>query len=200
IREFWKRWHVSLSGWFRDYVYIPLGGNRRGFARKNMNLLITFVLSGFWHGAGWTYLLWGFLHGIYTLIYEGFKHFFVSVKVPNVLAWLLTCFCVGFAYIFFRAGSLSIAMEIIARGFQFSNFSLTNLVNLPGSTLVFGNFSLAFSFSTIIYMLLIEKYTTPKLFDLNSKEIKDVSIFVSALLLIIFFGVFQKSSFIYFQF
>ena len=62
IREFWKRWHISLSSWFRDYVYIPLGGNRKGLLRKNINLLLTFILSAIWHGAGWTCIVWGFLH------------------------------------------------------------------------------------------------------------------------------------------
>jgi D-alanyl-lipoteichoic acid acyltransferase DltB (MBOAT superfamily) len=68
LREFWRRWHISLSTWFRDYVYIPLGGNRRGDFRRYLNLFITFTLSGLWHGAAWTFVIWGMLHGLFVII------------------------------------------------------------------------------------------------------------------------------------
>ena len=67
LQEFWRRWHISLSSWFRDYVYIPLGGNRKGKFRKNLNLLITFAASGLWHGANYTYIMWGLMHGVVTM-------------------------------------------------------------------------------------------------------------------------------------
>jgi D-alanyl-lipoteichoic acid acyltransferase DltB (MBOAT superfamily) len=200
IREFWKRWHISLSSWFRDYVYIPLGGNRKGTLRKNINLLITFILSALWHGAGWTFIAWGFLHGIYTLLYDSFKKHFSAVKIPYVMAWLLTCGCTGVAWIFFRASSLNNAMEIIAQGSNLRNISFDDIIIIPGAKIEFGNFTLIFSFCMIVYMFLIEKFTTPKLFDLDSKRIRDIGIFASSVLLIIFFGIFQKTSFIYFQF
>ena len=69
IKDFWQRWHISLSNWFREYVYIPLGGNRRGTLRTYVNIFIVFVLSGVWHGANWTFLVWGVLHGIYYCVY-----------------------------------------------------------------------------------------------------------------------------------
>ena len=72
ITEFWRRWHMSLSRWFRDYVYIPLGGNRHGAARTYRNLFIVFVLTGFWHGANWTFLVWGLYHGALLIIERGF--------------------------------------------------------------------------------------------------------------------------------
>jgi alginate O-acetyltransferase complex protein AlgI len=200
IREFWKCWHISLSSWFRDYVYIPLGGNRKGRLRKNINLLITFILSALWHGAGWTFIMWGFLHAVYTLIYDGLKKYFIPVRVPNLIAWLITFICVSFAWIFFRASSLSNAMEIISQSVNTDDISFRNILMVPGAKIEFGNFTLAFSFCMIAYMFVIEKFTTPKLFGLNSKKITDISIFVSVVLLILFFGVFQKSSFIYFQF
>lgn len=200
IRQFWRRWHISLSSWFRDYVYIPLGGNKKGPLRKNINLLITFILSAVWHGAGWTFMVWGLLHGMYTLIYDGLNKYFNAAKIPAFIAWFITCICVCFAWIFFRASSLSNAVYIAGQGLNLKTFSIYNIVSLPGSTIEFGNFTLAFSFGMIAYMFLIEKFTTPNLLDLNSKKMADIGIFASALIFIIFFGVFQKSSFIYFQF
>jgi D-alanyl-lipoteichoic acid acyltransferase DltB (MBOAT superfamily) len=199
IREFWRRWHISLSSWFRDYVYIPLGGNRKGRSRKNFNLLATFILSALWHGAGWTFIVWGLLHGLYTLIYDGFKKY-TSLKIPDIIGWFITFICVCFAWIFFRAASLGNAAVIISQSMDLAGISFKDIIAVPGTKIEFGNFTLAFSFCMIVYMFVIEKITTPKLLDLNSNKIKDISIFVSSLLLIIFFGVFQKSSFIYFQF
>ncbi|MBC7534203.1 MAG: MBOAT family protein [Ferruginibacter sp.] len=200
IRQFWKRWHISLSSWFRDYVYIPLGGNRRGPARRKIYLMLTFLLSALWHGAGWTFLVWGFLHGIFTLVYDWFKKCFASFQIPNFFAWLITGTCVGFAWIFFRAASIKNAVLMILQSVDVQHFSFGNLLALPGHGIQFGNFTLALSFCMIGYMFLVERYSEPKLLDLNSRIIKDGCIFVSSILLILFFGVFQKSSFIYFQF
>ncbi len=199
IREFWKRWHISLSSWFRDYVYIPLGGNRKGRSRKNINLMITFILSALWHGAGWTFIIWGILHGTYTLIYDNLKKYFTSIQVPNFLSWLITGICVGFAWIFFRSTSLSVATDIILKSVNLYDISFSQII-IPGVKLEFGNFTMAFSFFMITYMFIIEKYTTPKMYELNSKKIIGTGIFASSVLLILFFGVFQKTSFIYFQF
>lgn len=200
IREFWRRWHISLSGWFRDYVYVPLGGNRKGKLRKNINLLITFVLSAIWHGAGWTFLVWGLLHSIYTLLYDGFKKYFTGVQIPGIIAWLITCVCVLFAWIFFRASSVSHAVYLISQGLNFKTISITNINSLPGSSLQFGNFTMAFSICIIGYMFFIENKTTSKLLSLNLNKTADIGIFSSSLLAIIFFGLFEKSNFIYFQF
>jgi alginate O-acetyltransferase complex protein AlgI len=200
IREFWRRWHISLSSWFRDYVYIPMGGNRKGRLRKNINLLITFILSAVWHGAGFTFIVWGFLHGIYTLIYDALKINFTSVRIPNSIAWFVTGICVGFAWIFFRASSIKNAIALISQSTHLKTASFSNIVSLPGAGISLGNFTLVFSFCMIVYMFIIEKFTHPSLVDLNPKKITDLGIFVSSILLILFFGVFQKSSFIYFQF
>ena len=197
IREFWKRWHISLSSWFRDYVYFPLGGNRKGRSRKNINLMLTFILSALWHGAGWTFIVWGILHGAYTLIYDNLKKY-VS-QVPSLVSWVITGICVGFTWIFFRATSLPVAMDIIVKSVTLHNISFFNIM-VPGVKLEFGNFTMAFSLLMITYMFVIEKYTTPKMFELNSKKIIDTGIFAGSVLLILFFGVFQKTSFIYFQF
>jgi D-alanyl-lipoteichoic acid acyltransferase DltB (MBOAT superfamily) len=109
IREFWQRWHISLSTWLRDYLYIPLGGNRRGPTRTYLNLLITMFLGGLWHGAKWTFVLWGLWHGLGLIMHR----LFVGRKLKNLnsswkpIGWLLTLIFVCYGWLFFRADSLS---------------------------------------------------------------------------------------------
>lgn len=111
IKEFWARWHISLSSWFRDYLYIPLGGNRKGRARKILNVFIVFLVSGIWHGAAWTFVLWGALHGVYRVIEEIFSKplsRFMKYKSTGFVAFrtVVTFILVSFAWIFFRANSI----------------------------------------------------------------------------------------------
>ena len=123
IAEFWRRWHISLSTWFRDYVYIPLGGNRKGKLRKYVNLMITFLLSGFWHGAAWKFILWGGLHGVYQIVGELTTpirkkvNSFLEVNentFGHKLAKMAGTFAlVAFALIFFRADSSRLALDYI---------------------------------------------------------------------------------------
>ncbi|MBR1437859.1 MAG: MBOAT family protein, partial [Synergistaceae bacterium] len=115
IREFWSRWHISLSTWFRDYVYIPLGGNRCGKFRHNANLMITFIVSGLWHGANWTFVVWGAVHGLAQVIENAFvpkgykPHGFArAVRVIGTFT-----FCM-FAWVFFRANSISEALYVFS--------------------------------------------------------------------------------------
>ncbi len=131
IKEYWSRWHISLSTWFRDYVYIPLGGNRRGRVKRDINLLITFLLSGLWHGASWTFVFWGMIHGVCQIIENRVKELIgldkekeKSLKRPvKLMLTALTFVIVCFAWIFFRANSISEAMHIIRT--MFSDLSLT---------------------------------------------------------------------------
>jgi D-alanyl-lipoteichoic acid acyltransferase DltB (MBOAT superfamily) len=123
INEFWRRWHISLSSWFRDYVYIPLGGNRKGTIRRWLNVMIVFFLSGIWHGAGWTYIIWGMLHGVYQVIGAILDPLKAKIKKAISCVWsehvwrgmeVIVTFClVNFAWIFFRAENISVAKEII---------------------------------------------------------------------------------------
>lgn len=131
IKEFWRRWHISLSTWFRDYLYIPLGGNRKGKARKYLNTMIVFITSGLWHGASWTYIVWGGLHGMYQVIGDMTrpvkdkltKKFNVRTQAASYkIVQMLTTFaltCV--AWVFFRADSITVAAEYIARIFTHLN-------------------------------------------------------------------------------
>jgi alginate O-acetyltransferase complex protein AlgI len=116
LGEFWSRWHISLSSWFRDYVYIPLGGNRRGAFITYRNLFITFLISGIWHGAAWTFVIWGLLHALGILITRELERSrFYRERIPRLPKQLATFLFVCFAWIFFRAGSLSDANFIITR-------------------------------------------------------------------------------------
>lgn len=132
IKDFWRRWHISLSTWFRDYLYIPLGGNRCSNLRKNFNLMITFLISGLWHGANWTYIFWGGLHGAYQVIgnMTGKIREKLNDKLNvNTKCWswkfgkvLVTFFWVTLAWIFFRSTSIGNAFEYIERMFTKTNF------------------------------------------------------------------------------
>ncbi len=112
IAIFWRRWHITLSRFLRDYLYIPLGGNRKGKMRRLLNLMITMVLGGFWHGASWTFMAWGALHGFYLIVHQ-FWQKTVAWKMPRVLGVTLTFLAVAFAWIFFRAENWQSAMQVI---------------------------------------------------------------------------------------
>ena len=121
--EFWRRWHISLSTWFRDYVYIPLGGNRKGKVRKYLNLIITFGASGLWHGANWTFVVWGLLNGLYQIIgsllmplRRGFIRIFglnENSEGHRVLRMLFTFSLITVSWVFFRASSISMALDML---------------------------------------------------------------------------------------
>ncbi len=112
IREFWRRWHISLSNWFRDYLYIPLGGNRKGSARTGINLLIVFLLCGFWHGASWNFILWGLCHGLFLVLERGRLGYFLAKLHPS-LQHIYVLLVVLNAWVFFRAETLTYALQYI---------------------------------------------------------------------------------------
>ncbi len=118
LGDFWSRWHISLSTWFRDYVYIPLGGSRRGMAVMYRNLFITFLISGIWHGANWTFAIWGVLHALGVMLTRGLERSaFYRDRVPKPVKQLWVFVYVCFAWIFFRAASLPDALLIVRRIF-----------------------------------------------------------------------------------
>jgi alginate O-acetyltransferase complex protein AlgI len=112
LQDFWRRWHISLSTWLRDYLYIPLGGNKKGPSRTLVNLLTVMVFGGLWHGAGWNFLIWGLLHGLGLCANVVFKSF--GVVVPRIIGWFITFHYVTFAWIFFRAPDFEIARDVMA--------------------------------------------------------------------------------------
>lgn len=116
ITQFWRRWHISLGTWFREYLYIPLGGNRKGAARQMINLLIVWTLTGLWHGAAWNFVAWGFYYGV-LLIIEKFLFSKVQKKLPVLVNWLITFVLVVFGWIFFFSNSLAEAFAYIGTMF-----------------------------------------------------------------------------------
>jgi alginate O-acetyltransferase complex protein AlgI len=115
IIDFWRRWHMTLSAFLRDYLYIPLGGNRLGRARRYFNLFITMLLGGLWHGANWTFVIWGGLHGMYLVINHAVRRLLGERKsvLISLLGWLVTFLAVVVGWVFFRAASLDIAIEVL---------------------------------------------------------------------------------------
>ena len=121
IQEFWRRWHITLSRFLKEYVYIPLGGNRKGTLRTYNNLMATFLLGGIWHGAGWTFVFWGFLHGLALVINHAWKR--VGIKLPKLFAWFITFNFINIAWVFFRAKEWDDALKVL-EGMFFGDFSL----------------------------------------------------------------------------
>lgn len=115
ISDFWRRWHITLSNYLRDYLYIPLGGNRRGQIRQSINLSITMLLGGLWHGAGWTFIVWGGFHGICLVIDHYWKR--LNIHLPRFIAWALTFVTVMIGWVFFRAQSLQEAKQLLSMMF-----------------------------------------------------------------------------------
>ena len=143
IRDFWARWHISLSSWFKDYLYIPLGGNKKGYKRQLINLFIVFMVSGLWHGAEWTFILWGLLHGVYRVVGD-LTHkkrnslyakagLDVKSKGVQIFRTTITFILVCFAWIFFRANNTHELLLILKQ--LFTSFGLTSVVSELGITL-----------------------------------------------------------------
>ena len=124
VQDFWRRWHISLSTFFRDYVYIPLGGNRKGKLRTVLNRLIVFALTGLWHGANWTFIVWGLFHGMFLLL-EAFVP--QMQKLPKVLRRIYTLLVVTVAFVVFRADNLSEAVLFVGKMFAGFNFNAASM-------------------------------------------------------------------------
>ena len=215
VAEFWRRWHISLSTWFRDYVYIPLGGNRKGTARKYLNLLITFFVSGLWHGAVWTYAVWGLINGVFQVIgmilmparnkivevfhidREAFSH--------RLLKTAVTFFLFSFALIFFGKDTFAQAVLIIKNMWLFTPWVLTD-----GSLYTLGLDRPAFNLMLLGLMLMviadIAKYRGVSISEVISRQSLWIRwcIYIGALVLITVCGVwghgYDATSFIYVQF
>lgn len=192
IHDFWRRWHISLSTWFRDYLYIPLGGNRASKPRWLFNLFVTFLISGLWHGANWTFIIWGALHGFYLII-EALSGARSRGGIFNII---LTFFLVNLAWVFFRANSLADAFTIY-----------TKVVSNPGQLYIPGGPDVVvpvFAAIAIAILLMIEakKEYFDSLFSLENNRCELVRALYYSLILfaILYIGVFNESQFIYFQF
>ena len=203
ISEFWKRWHISLSTWFKDYLYISLGGNRVSVPRWYFNLFIVFLISGLWHGANWTYIIWGALNGFYlvfAIISQGFRDKINRLTGIEKLPWvnhllqivstfLLSCF----AWIFFRANNVSDAFIIIKKIFT-----------SRGPIFIENPSIIIFSFLAIFMLLFVELkkefYKGDFFFYGNKSWIVRSLSYTFLILVILLMGVFDGGQFIYFQF
>ena len=206
INDFWGRWHISLSTWFRDYLYIPLGGNRVSKFRHSANLMLVFLVSGLWHGANWTYVIWGALHGSYLVMALQFKRFFGRFsfnETPIVifLNWLITFHLVSFAWIFFRANSVNDATYIIRRIF-------TNSCKLQYESSISADesggpeqlkFYLALAFLFLIFDFATRSSIVTQLWFRAPAPFRWTG-YVCAILAIVIGGRFAATQFIYFQF
>jgi D-alanyl-lipoteichoic acid acyltransferase DltB (MBOAT superfamily) len=197
IREFWTRWHISLSTWFRDYVYIPLGGSKKGKLRGHLNMWITMTVSGFWHGAAWTYIIWGAMHAFYLSIERIFKipKRLGSFTGGKVIALFLLLFQVMIAWVFFRAGSFQQATNII--GYM---LSINHTLDFNPNDLSFVNAVFFIVIGILIeswFFFNLKKYLLN--LNFNYKKILEPAMFISLVLIIIFLRG-KGEEFIYFQF
>ena len=194
ISEFWRRWHISLSTWFRDYLYIPLGGNRVSEGRRYFNQFFVFMISGLWHGAAWTFVLWGSLHGFYLIFAVLRDKYLPKLSLPKNLLGksinLITTFIlVMLAWVFFRADGLKDAFTILKK---ISNLSLSQDFKSPL------NLTEMWFSVMLIGILLWKEYS---FFHINTQNtVKFYRLTVLFALTIYFFGVFNTNQFIYFQF
>ena len=199
LQEFWRRWHISLSSWLRDYLYISLGGNRKGAKRTYFNLLMTMVLGGLWHGAGWNFIIWGILHGgalaLHRLWHEKGSHVAWYQNIKDTQAWtiaslIFTFHYVCFAWIFFRAPTFGEASRVIGQIFV-GGWGLVN-INTHLALVLIGGF-LLHSCSQNFFQKTIERFTA------LTPLPQALTLFVSALI-IRQLAVSEAVPFIYFQF
>jgi D-alanyl-lipoteichoic acid acyltransferase DltB (MBOAT superfamily) len=203
LSEFWTRWHISLSTWFRDYVYIPLGGNRTLKWRWYYNILITFLLSGFWHGAKWTFIIWGAIHGIFLIIEHNFNLGKKKLSKPvKVLLTLKTFLIVCLAWVFFRANSLSDAISILKGIANFNEYSFSQLSPyvVPVIKNTVYSIDIFLSYLVIIFLVIIEYIFFLKVRFSDMRFGFRLVAYILGILIILLLGAFDKNEFIYFQF
>lgn len=211
IQDFWRRWHITLSRFLREYIYIPLGGNRLSESRTLFNLLITFLIGGLWHGAGWTFVFWGFLHGIGVTIHRVWRIF--NISMPKALAWLITFNFVNIAWIFFRAKSWKDARKVLEGMFGVNGVIVpeklaAKLAFLREYGIEFGAWLKNINISCDRYTLMeIMMYMAICFLMKNSNElVKEFrptgkyALFISILIVISVLNLNRTSEFIYFNF
>ena len=196
ISEFWKRWHISLSSWFRDYLYIPLGGSRKGKWRSLIHVIIVFTVSGVWHGANWTFLIWGFIHGfLYLPVFinkKGKDKEFTIISLRNIIPILLTFGMTCLAWVYFRSNSVYDANQYLVH--MFTAVGTENLIFSTSKHLLVTGIVL---FGILLLMAVEVRFSKMKKSEvtLNNKMLIGIS------LIILFMAAFKNPiSFIYFQF
>ncbi len=207
ISEFWRRWHISLSSWFTDYVYISLGGNRCAKWKWQRNLMIVFLLSGLWHGAAWTYVIWGGLNGLYLVsalwtkgLRDKLTHFTRLDRVPSlqkVIKVLISFNLICFSWIFFRASSFSNARFIVKK--IFTDLSL----NINFTSVGITKYQVVLCCCVVMFLIIVQLFQRSRVLSDEIAKRPIVirwGLYYAGLILMILFGVFNTSTFIYFQF
>ncbi len=190
IIEFWKKWHLSLTGWFRDYVYIPLGGNRGSFLKYAFNIALIFTLSGLWHGAGINFILWGFLHAAcYIITVVVIKQ--LGLRLPALLGYVTTFILVAFIFVFFRSGNINESSAIFRQILQ----PVAGASFLPVSALLCANLAIVF----FIELFAHKQLSYSMFISANSRPVNTVLFLYLLFAILVFSGV-DNLPFIYFQF
>lgn len=199
ITEFWRRWHISLSSWFRDYLYIPLGGNRKG--NVYVNLMIVFLATGVWHGAAWNFILWGIWHGIFIVIERIIKKMEIrTIKIPEFLSWLYTMFIVLIGWVLFRSPNISYAIGYIK--LMFGLVELQNVgFNVKWYLDNYNMFTICIGFIASTPIVHIIQRNTKTFFTENINLcIKNISSIILLIICIMLVVTSTYNSFIYFKF
>jgi alginate O-acetyltransferase complex protein AlgI len=168
IQDFWRRWHITLNRFFTQYVYFPLGGSRVGPVRTYVNIFIIFFISGFWHGAGWTFVIWGIMHGVASIVYRAWSQ--LGLRLPKVIAWFVTFLFVHLAWVYFRAPDVASAHAMFVKMFSFGELQLPpKIASILADTFGFSFQSAAYFFDLKL-LLLIAIFFAVVLFMKNSIE------------------------------
>lgn len=198
VTQYWKRHHLSLTSWFREYVYISLGGNKVKLNRWIINILLVFVLSGFWHGANFTFIVWGLLNGIFYVMESLMNKYYPGLRAPKLIGWLYTLFFISLFFIAFRAENIPQLLEIYERIFItfHSAGMLQHLIAIKG---VFFSSIMAMLIMVLLIKELKEEYNLLNR-PFTQREVVLTGTYMIILLCIFLFGNFRANSFIYFQF
>jgi D-alanyl-lipoteichoic acid acyltransferase DltB (MBOAT superfamily) len=214
ISEFWRRWHISLSTWFKDYLYIPLGGNRVSQSRKYFNLFIVFLISGLWHGSDWKFIIWGALHGffqVFGFVTEPARNKMNKAigitrlpRLHNAWGMATTFFLVTFAWIFFRADNTKTAVYMIGRiPGVFGELSTWLKTHISPIDIPIATGKLMLCFAVVLFMELVHRIQKKRSFNTllqNQPRYIRWAVYYLFVFVIIYVGVFYNRQFIYFQF
>ncbi|MGG3563705.1 MBOAT family O-acyltransferase [Neobacillus rhizosphaerae] len=205
IQEFWRRWHMTLGRFFTHYLYIPLGGSKKGNARTYINLFIIFFVSGIWHGAGWNFVIWGIMHGIASVIFRFWKTF--NITLPKFISWFITFMFVHIAWVFFRSPDLTTAKLMLTKMFSLATFHfparITSILNATVGThfvprTYYFNLKLVILFAFVLAIVIFAKNSIERLnsFKLNYRT----AVFLSLITVISLLYLSRVSEFLYFKF
>ncbi len=200
VSDFWKRWHISLSSWFRDYLYFPLGGSKRGLTITIRNTFIIFLVSGFWHGASWNFILWGFLHALGFLPDLLVKHTKINFfKIPKIVSWLFTMIFVMFGWLLFRMTNLNELSQIVQSLFTESSY-LNSTLSLDNSDkLTMLHFALACVLLFVMEFLSNDSIISVEFIERFRSKILRYTFYLMVLFLVVYLKG-SQADFIYFAF